>query len=809
MTPQEFIAKWKRANLSERSAAQQHFLDLCDLLGQPKPAQADPDGAWYTFERGVHKTGGGEGWADVWYKGHFAWEYKRKRRNLLEAYQQLLLYREDLENPPLLVVSDLDRFEIHTNFTAKPTVVHAFSLDELAEPKNLDTLRKLFTDPNALEPGETTEAITQDVAKRFSGLAEGMRIRNVPAEKAAHFLMKLMFCMFAEDIELLPAKLFSKLLTACKDHPDRLTDRLSELFQAMCQGGYFGVDAILHFNGGLFADADVVPLLPPEVAQLIRANDRDWSNVEPSIFGTLFERTLDPAKRSQIGAHYTSKDDILTLLKPVLMAPLQREWAEVQADCEKLWAELQQAVRGAKTKKGPAKLRQAFEKRLTDFGHRLADVKVLDPACGSGNFLYVAINLLLDLEKEVITYGANHGVSWFPQVSPRQLAGLEINPYAQQLAQVVIWIGYLQWLHHNGFKTPSNPVLEPIENIHLKDAILDLSDPEHPKEPEWPEAEFIVGNPPFLGGNRMRQMLGDNYVKALFALYSNKIPAFSDLCCYWFEKGRGMIQEGKTSRAGLLGTQSIRGGVNREVLKRIKQSGDIFFAESDRNWVLDGANVHVSMVGFDNGKEPSKILDGKVQPFISANLSSSLDTTLAKRLPELAPLHLEGVKKGAQFDLPDDSALEMLPLPNPNGRPNTDVLRPYYNGVDLISGRRPGWIIYFPASFSLTEAVTYEKPFQYVKEHVYPKYGTKRRKWWLHERPRPEMASMLANLRRYVATVKHSKPSLVCLASHRGTRKQCHRVFCARRRPFFRSSAFETTRGLGQSARCRDASART
>src|SRR6266436_8640058 len=421
MTPQEFIAKWKRANLSERSAAQQHFLDLCELLGQPKPAQADPDGAWYTFERGVHKTGGGEGWADVWYKGHFAWEYKRKRRNLLEAYKQLQFYREDLENPPLLVVSDLDRFEIHTNFTAKPAVLHAFNLEELAEPKNLDILRKLFTDPNALEPGETTEAITQDVAERFSGLAEGMRIRNVPAEKAAHFLMKLMFCMFAEDIELLPGKIFSKLLTACKDNPDLLTNRLSELFQAMCKGGYFGVDAILHFNGGLFADADVVPLLPPEIAQLIRANDRDWSNVEPSIFGTLFERTLDPAKRSQIGAHYTSKEDILTLLKPVLMAPLQREWAQVQADCEKLWAELQQAVReakGNKQAKEPAKRRKAFEKRLTDFGHRLAEVNVLDPACGSGNFLYVAINLLLDLEKEVITYGANHGVSWFPQVNP-------------------------------------------------------------------------------------------------------------------------------------------------------------------------------------------------------------------------------------------------------------------------------------------------------------------------------------------------------------------------------------------------------
>jgi hypothetical protein len=331
MTPQQFIAKWQQANLSERSAAQQHFLDLCELLGQPKPAAADPDGAWYTFERGVKKTGGGEGWADVWMRKHFAWEYKRKRRSLLEAYQQLLLYREDLENPPLLVVCDLNRFEVHTNFTNTATIVHGFDLAHLAEPANLDVLRKLFTDPEALKPGETTEAITKDVAGRFCELADGMRIRGVPADQAAHFLMKLMFCMFAEDIELLPQQLFTRLLTSSADDPARLTSRLQQLFGAMSKGGDFGSDAILYFNGGLFADAEVVPLLGPEIAQLIRANERDWSNVEPSIFGTLFERTLDPAKRSQIGAHYTSKEDILTLLEPVLMAPLRREWAEMKA----------------------------------------------------------------------------------------------------------------------------------------------------------------------------------------------------------------------------------------------------------------------------------------------------------------------------------------------------------------------------------------------------------------------------------------------------------------------------------------------
>jgi hypothetical protein len=298
MTPQQFIARWKPAKLSERSAAQQHFLDLCHVLDQPTPAAADPEGTFYTFERGVHKTGGGEGWADVWMRGHFGWEYKHK--DLVEAYKQLCLYREDLENPPLLVVCDLDRFEVHTNFTGTIKKVHAFDLDALAEPKNLDVLKKLFTNPDALKPGLTTREITEDAAKRFSELADGMRIRNVPAEKAAHFLMKLMFCMFAEDIGLLPDNLFTKLLLSSKTDPAKLNGNLKALFEAIAAGGDFGADSIPHFNGGLFADAKVIPLTAQEIAQLIRVNEPDWSNVEPSIFGTLFERTLDPAKRSQI-----------------------------------------------------------------------------------------------------------------------------------------------------------------------------------------------------------------------------------------------------------------------------------------------------------------------------------------------------------------------------------------------------------------------------------------------------------------------------------------------------------------------------
>ena len=302
MTPQQFIAKWQRVTLSERSACQQHFLDLCELLGQPKPAEVDPDGTWYTFEKGVQTSEDKKGWADVWMRDHFAWEYKGKHKDLKAAYQQLQLYREALENPPLMVVCDMDRFEVHTNFTGTLKKQHDFDLAGLADPANLDILRKVFTDPNALKPGITSEAITVEAATDFAKLADGMRDKGIEPLRAAHFLMKLMFCMFGEDIGLLPSGLFGRLLETAKANPAMLRRRLENLFTAMSQGGDFGAETILWFNGGLFADSDAIPLTTDEIDNLAKINAYDWASVEPSIFGTLFQRTLDPSTRSQIGA---------------------------------------------------------------------------------------------------------------------------------------------------------------------------------------------------------------------------------------------------------------------------------------------------------------------------------------------------------------------------------------------------------------------------------------------------------------------------------------------------------------------------
>jgi type II restriction/modification system DNA methylase subunit YeeA len=771
MNAQQFIAKWQRVNLSERSACQQHFLDLCELLDHPKPAEADPEGATFTFERGCRKTDGTKGWADVWKRGFFGWEYKGKHKDLGEAYRQLQLYREALENPPLLVVCDMDRFEVRTNFTRKATRLYAFNLAGLPDPANLAILRNVFFDPDALSPDVTRERITEEAADRFGELADGMRVRGIAAQRAGHFLMKLIFCMFGEHIGLLPAGVFSRIVEAGKVNPASLNQRFQSLFAAMAHGGPFGEHDIAWFNGGLFGDTDVVPLTPGEAATLAQISKYDWASIEPSVFGTLFERILDPDKRSQIGAHYTSREDIETLLRPVFLAPLRSEWEEVMRKCEgMLTTPLSRRGRGAggvgRRTKGPfvasSPQRKKFERTLLDFAQRLAHVTVLDPACGSGNFLYVALHMLLDLEKEVIAYATARGLSILPHVSPTQLAGLEINAYAQQLAQVAIWIGYLQWMHHNGFKTPDHPVLAPIESVRCMDAILDLSDPKKPKEPEWPEAEFIVGNPPFLGGNKIRAGLGDAYVETLFDVYRGRVPGFADLCCYWFEKAREVVHSKKCVRVGLLATQGIRGGANREVLNRIKDSGDIFFAVSDRNWFLDGAAVHVSMIGFDDGGEKTKVLDGTPVSRINSNLTSAVDVVAAKILSSNVRICFMGASKKASFDISHEQAMEFLRCPNPDGRPNSDVVRPWSNALELLRRSQFLWIIDFGNEMSFEHAAKYESVFEYVNRVVRPERAGRREQrivecWWRFARPRVDMREAISGLDRFIVTPAVSK----------------------------------------------------
>jgi type II restriction/modification system DNA methylase subunit YeeA len=762
-------AKWAGSTRTERAASQEHFIDLCRMLEVETPNEADPTGAWYAFEKGSEKQDGSSGFADVWKRGHFAWEYKGKHKNLEKAYQQLLQYRESLENPPLLVVCDLERFEVHTNFTGTKKVVHEFTLEDLrdapAEP--LRVLRALMRGPEELRPNVSREQITEEAASRFADLAERLQKRGHDAHEVALFLNRLLFCLFAEDSALLPERLVSRIIDGAKGHPERAMVLLSELFGKMARegGGFFGAEEIQWFNGGLFADERVLPLTAEDLKLVRDAAELDWSSIEPAILGTLFERGLDPRKRSQLGAHYTDKESILRVIEPVVLVPLRREFEAMREKVLRLLARGKKATAAAKGADNPNRVFRAFLERLRT-------VRVLDPSCGSGNFLYLALRALKDLEKEVTLWGAQTLKTSLelPAVGPQVVHGIELNPYAAELARVTVWIGEIQWMNANGYGYLRNPVLRPLQTIECRDALLELSDPVAPRRAEWPDADFIVGNPPFLGGKKMRAELGDDYVEALFHAWDGKVPREADLVTYWHEKARELIAKGRCKRAGLLATQGIRGGANLEVLKKVKQSGDIFMAWSDEPWVVEGAAVRVSIVGQDDGSEQEKALDGEPVAVIHADLSGGArgvsDLTRARRLRENLGVAFMGDTKGGKFDIPKELATEFLSAPrNINGRPNSDVVVPWVNGLDLTRRYRDMYIIDFGVDMPKAEAARYEAPFEHVRREVQPMRATNKRetyreRWWIHVESRPGLRKAIKSLRQFIATPTLAKHRL-------------------------------------------------
>ena len=750
MDAQEFVAKWRNIDFGEKQASQEMFLDICALVEHPTPVfYGDRD----TFTLEKHVPGGD---ADAYLEGHFGWEFKGSDNQLDEALKQLLRYQVYLKTPPLLIVSSFQTIRIRTNFRDMETVVHEIPVAELEQPEHLEKLRWVFHSPDEFRTNRTVAEATKESADLFTAIVENMEQRNEDPERVARYLNQIIFCLYAEDADLLSNALFTETLREHSNDPATFDLAIRNLFTQMAGGGLFGAARVAHFNGDLFNTVDTVEFSRAALGKLLEATERDWRNIDPSIFGTLFERALDATKRSQLGAHYTDKDDIMRVVEPVVMEPLRREWETVRGRVSDLLAE--DNLDGART-------------HLEAFRQRLFDVSVLDPACGSGNFLYLALRSLLDLEKDVIDFDAaqdwgsmptEERLGLLPRVRPDQMMGLETNPYAAELARTALWIGFIQWHQANGFPYTHQPILTSLVSIRQRDAILAARDTDAPLEPEWPNAECIIGNPPFLGGKKLRDELGDEYVESLFRVYRSRVPAEADLVCYWFEKARVMLEQKRTKRVGLLATQGIRGGANRRILQRIKQSGDIFMAWSDHPWVLDGAAVHISIVGFDDGSETNRELDGETVQSINANLTSGVDLTVAVKLPENLDVAFMGDTKGGPFDIPDSLAQEMLASPNPHGRGNADVVKPWVNGRDITDRSRNMWIVDF-GDMSEDQAALYEAPFEYAKVKVKPQRETSRStisSWWLHERPRPEMRDALENLDRFIVTPRVSKHRL-------------------------------------------------
>ena len=736
--PDVFIAKWKDADFGEKQASQEMFLDICALVGHQTPVEHG-DKNVFTFEKWVPG-----GFADAYLEGCFGWEFKGSDDDLAAALNQLLRYQVHLKTPPLLIVSSFRTIRIQTNFPGMETVRHEIPVAELDQPAQLRKLQWAFFSPAEFRPNRTVDAVTKETADLFQAIVVDMEQHTADSEKLARYLNQIVFCLYAEDAGLLPGSPFSQVVHQHYRNPPVFDSAIGSLFEQMAGGGMFGATQIAHFNGDLFSNATTVELSETALQRLEEATNRNWRNIEPSIFGTLFERALDASKRAHLGAHYTSADDIMLVVDPVVMAPLRTEWEEVQREVGNLLVEED---------------RDAARVRLAAFQQRLFEVEVLDPACGSGNFLYLALRSLLDLEKQVIDFAAAY--DWKdmrPTVKPDQMLGLEVNAYAAELARTALWIGYIQWHQNNGFPYDHSPVLTPLVSIRRTDAILADGDTVNPSDPEWPSAEFIIGNPPFLGRSGLRSALGDVYADNLYMVYGGRLPNSSDICCYWFEKARGMIANGITSRAGLLATQGIRGKDSRTVLQHIKDTGDIFLAYPDKEWMLDGATVHISIVGFDDGRETERVFDGTViEGSINPDLTVGVDTTTARWLKENSGISFEGPSPKAPFDITSNLAGQMLAAPlNVNGRPNSDVVRPVLNGRDITQRPRGMYTVDF-GMMELDEACLYEAPYEHIKKVVYPKRLEKSQatflsKWWRYARPRPGARQVLQGLQRYIAT---------------------------------------------------------
>ena len=781
MSVDEFAAKWRNAALRERANSQTHFNDLCAVLDVATPVEEDPSGESYTFEKHVDLPGGGSGDADVWKRGHFGWEYKSGGKSLGDAYKQLLGYREGLENPPLLVVCDMNRFEIHTNFTNTEPRVIEFTLKHLEENPThyIRLLREVFLDPEALHPNRDPRYITETAAAKFGEVAEALRDLDHDPNAVARFLNRLVFCFFAESMGLfrnddnLTHRPVTITLDFLRGRVERSKAQLSAIFDAMSRQEItdFGPYPTPWFNGGLFdssAAEETFSLTGDLVDILLETAELDWSRIEPAIFGTLFERGLDPSRRSQLGAHYTDPDNIMRVVEPVVLRPLRREFDELRSALDADAARVEEP-RARYDTNGTLEMNEAApdspEGRIRAFHDRLAAVRVLDPACGSGNFLYVAMRELKQLEDELIRWADSAFAikTLHRRIGPANMLGIDIDQFAVDLTRLSLWIGDIQWTLQHSLRRLPEPILDQIEQIECRDAILSEDEDGNPIPAEWPEAEFIVGNPPFLGGKLMLEELGDGYVADLRGAWADAISGHSDLCAYWHELARREIDRGNAVRAGLLATSSITGRETRGVLESVCASGSIFSAYRDEEWVNDGAAVRIAIVCQDDGSEPERQLDGEAVDSINANLTSGLNLLSAAQLLENAGIGFHGTKRNGAFDISPDDAERMLAAPlNVNGQPNSDVIFPFVIARDLAQRPRGHYVIDFGQDRSEKDSAAYEHPFEHIKEHVYSVRQNNRTtrlktQWWLYEAWRPRMRNAIASLSRYITTPVTSK----------------------------------------------------
>ncbi len=831
-----FIARWSAAQSAERANYALFLSELCDILDvpHPEPASDATEQNAYVFERAVplHQRDGKTttGRIDLYRRGSFVLEAKQyaersgeqdtlalaiepaaakkskiargseawddamiKARGQAENYARNLPATEP--TPPFLLVVDVGHvFELYADFSQQGKAYLPFPeartnrirLAELRDANVRAKLRAIWLDPLSLDESKIAAAVTREVARDLAELAKHFERKHAPAAVAA-FLSRCLFCMFAEDVDLLPRDSFTHLLESVRADPAAAVPLLRGLFDEMNRGGYSLAlrSTLLHFNGGLFAESAVLPLDGTVLGLLLAAAKRDWKHVEPAIFGTLLERALDPHERHKLGAHYTPRAYVERLILPTLVEPLRDEWRHVEAAATTL------------AKRGDLK---AAIKEARAFHHKLCGVRVLDPACGSGNFLYVALAHLKRLEGEVLVlieqFGENMRLDLGGEtVDPHQFLGIELNPRAATIAELVLWIGHLQWHYRNRGATEwPQPVLRAFHNIECRDAVLaydrkEFARDEHgatrfvwnrkttkidpvtgrevpdekavvpldvfvnPRPAVWPQADFIVGNPPFLGNKRMRESLGDGYTETLRKTYS-AMPESADFVMFWWHKAALEVLAGRSRRFGFITTNSIKQTFNRRVVQSAMDDGlYLTFAIPDHPWVdsAEGAAVRIAMsvgasslpkaVGAglprDSGAEPSRRKaaptvgqlqhvtreepdatgENAVQLGLDLGAISS-DFATGANLSALCPLKANqalsfmGVKLvGDGFIVTPDTA-KLLRRDSATHAPN--IIRPFLNGRDITERPRGVFVI---DTFGLT-AEGLKKSYPAIYEHL-------------------------------------------------------------------------------------------
>lgn len=675
ITPDEFVTRWSKSRGQEDKVDRQFFLELCDLLGVEKPSPANEDQVLYCFQKAVkivHADGAETTKKIDFYKrGHFVIEAKHGsdagdrtvgtarrgtegwRQAMRAAWAQGHEYAINLPEgrPPFLLTCDIGHvFEIWTGFSGSYGGYGAAQRIEFADLKKAEVrehLRRIFVDPHSLNPALHAAKVTREVAEHLAKLAQHLE-PEFGAERTSAFLMRCIFTMFAEDVGLLDGKLFSK---AIKDvwlpDPASFPEGLSGLWDAMDKGLKFGFKKLLRFNGGLFASTEALPLSKLQLQELLDAANRDWAAVEPTIFGTLVERALCDDDRQRLGAHFTPREYIERLIRPAVVEPIRDDWTLALGQARQMMAAASVDAKGAPCEPTKGE-REAATKVLREFHAGLCKLRILDPACGSGNFLYVSFALLKEIEDEVLREIADLGDTGVRlelenlSVNPSQFLGLEANPRAREIADLVLWIGYLQWHRKaRGEARPVEPVLRTYKNIVCSDAVLawdsrterrddagrlltvwnmrtyvpspvtgelvpsnapearaPLYDYANPRAAEWPAADFIVSNPPFCGNKPMRKALGDSYTEALRAVHK-QVPKTSDLVMYWWDHAAALVRAGKVRRFGLITTNSITQKFNRKVVAEHtgakKEPLAIAYAIADHPWVLSGAAVRIAM----------------------------------------------------------------------------------------------------------------------------------------------------------------------------------------------------------------------